>query len=243
MKKYCYLILFLSTVTFSCKKEIIKDEFNLSESVNSLKSDSQFIEFTKIYLNNLIELKSYEDRVLKNNKTKFISEINNENLTIDSVEKIYEKYNLDFDYILNLQNEIDNNFLSIFNSKPELLSVPDDKIERLFFEAIESCVMSNKIKLNNPNFNNSNLTTTSFDNKLNKISQIAEITASEVWNCIKDAVGLGVISALSIKGIHKAGLKIITKTITKVASRFAGPIGVAIMMTELSFCLYDEAQD
>ncbi|WP_299679370.1 hypothetical protein [uncultured Tenacibaculum sp.] len=69
------------------------------------------------------------------------------------------------------------------------------------------------------------------------------LTADEIWNCSVKAVGLGFISYVGMKGLKKAKIKLITKAFTKFLSRFAGPIGAAIMVAEFGFCLYGESND
>lgn len=235
--------------SFSCKQEINTQNFDVAKYVNSLKTDAQFIDFTTKYVNTIVELTLYKNRTLKENKTNFINEIKNENLTIDQVEKIYLKYNLDFDYVVDLQNKIDNYFLQIYNSKPELLTVPDNQTEKLFNEAIKACIKSNKIELYIPTFSNNSLsvglTAQKNVSKIAFVSHISEanITANEVWYCIVESITIGAGAALGIKALHKAGIKIITKTITKIASKFAGPIGVAIMLIDFGFCLDRAAED
>ena len=70
-----------------------------------------------------------------------------------------------------------------------------------------------------------------------------ELTADEIWDCAVEAVGLGFVSAVGMHGAKKAGIKMLTKSFTKFVSRFAGPIGAAIMVADFGFCLYGAAND
>lgn len=70
-----------------------------------------------------------------------------------------------------------------------------------------------------------------------------KLTADEVWDCAKDAVGIGFVSAVAMHGAKKLGIKILTKAFTKFVSKFAGPVGAAIMVADFGFCLYGAAND
>ena len=70
-----------------------------------------------------------------------------------------------------------------------------------------------------------------------------ELTADEIWDCAVDAVGLGFVSAVGGSGLKKAGIKMLTKSFTKLVAKFAGPIGAAIMVADFGFCLYGAAND
>ena len=70
-----------------------------------------------------------------------------------------------------------------------------------------------------------------------------EITADEVWYCAVEAVGLGFATAAGASNLKKAGIKMLTKSFTKLVAKFAGPIGAAIMVADFGFCLYKAYND
>ena len=63
-------------------------------------------------------------------------------------------------------------------------------------------------------------------------------TADEVWNCAKQAVGIGAAGSLGTFALTKAGIKILTETITKIVVKNLGWVGVAITVADFSFCMY-----
>jgi hypothetical protein len=70
-----------------------------------------------------------------------------------------------------------------------------------------------------------------------------ELTSDEIWDCAIEAVGLGFVTAASGSGLKKAGIKMLTKSFTRLVAKFAGPIGAAIMVADFGFCLYGAAND
>ena len=69
------------------------------------------------------------------------------------------------------------------------------------------------------------------------------LTIDEVWDCAVEAVGLGFMTAIGAAGIKATGIIVFTKTITKVITKFAGPIGGAITAADFAFCLYGQSLD
>ena len=71
------------------------------------------------------------------------------------------------------------------------------------------------------------------------------LTANEVWDCVKEACGVGVGGILSVSGLNAIGVNIICKEVSKflITKLGLGWVGVAIMVAEVSFCLYKEAND
>jgi hypothetical protein len=72
------------------------------------------------------------------------------------------------------------------------------------------------------------------------------IDGKEVWDCLKDAVGLGAASVLGIGALKKLasqGVHSIVVSLTKFLAKNAGWIGLGIMVIDFSTCLYHENQD
>jgi len=68
----------------------------------------------------------------------------------------------------------------------------------------------------------------------------------EVWDCLKDAVGLGAASVLGIAGLKKLaghGVQTIVISLSRFLARYAGWIGLGVMVLDFSACLYHEYQD
>jgi hypothetical protein len=68
----------------------------------------------------------------------------------------------------------------------------------------------------------------------------------EVWDCLKDAVGLGAASVLGIAGLKKLagqGVQSIVISLSRFLARYAGWIGLGIMVIDFSACLYHEYLD
>ncbi len=71
----------------------------------------------------------------------------------------------------------------------------------------------------------------------------AQLTGPEVWDCLTEAVGLGAAGALGTFALDAAGIKILTKAITKFLVKNLGWVGVAITVADFSFCIYEQSQD
>jgi hypothetical protein len=70
-----------------------------------------------------------------------------------------------------------------------------------------------------------------------------KISASEVWNCLVDAVGIGGAGAIGIHALDAAGIRFLTKAVTKYLVRHAGWFGVGFTVADFGFCLYDASQN
>ena len=71
----------------------------------------------------------------------------------------------------------------------------------------------------------------------------AKLTGNEIWDCLVDAVGLGGAGALGTYALNQAGIKIITKALTKFLIKNLGWVGVAITVADFSFCVYGASQN
>lgn len=69
------------------------------------------------------------------------------------------------------------------------------------------------------------------------------ITADELWYCALEAAGVGFATSVGIHELKEKGIKFITKKVTKLLVKFAGPIGTAITVADFGFCLYRANQD
>jgi hypothetical protein len=243
MKKVFYssLILLLTFFIFSCSNENEQNDntLNSKQLSEKLSKNSEFISFANNYVKSFINYSNYQRNILNNNYYRnsnvtsnnsgnFLTDISNESLTIDEVEQVHLNYSLDFNKVVDFKNSMDNFLYSFCVNNPEVLEVSSQQeFEQIILDAMDIAYLDGTFVIDNILISETN----------------SNLTADEIWNCAKQAVGIGFLSYLSIKGLKAAGATIITKAFTKFISKFAGPIGTAIMVADFGFCLYGESQD
>lgn len=134
--------------------------------------------------------------------------------------------------------EINNDILSEWNGSEEHL-VPFVMYLQSYENSSEY-VASNTVNYSNIFFN------TTYAQVVQQPNTIAELTPDEIWGCVKSSVTAGVGSLITIgtlQGLRKVGIKVLAKAFSKLLAKFAGPIGVAIMVADFGFCLYGESND
>lgn len=93
------------------------------------------------------------------------------------------------------------------------------------------------------------LFTTSFspewpvDTDLSTVTAVG-LTGQEIFGCALGALGVDFLYAAGWEAHGtKWAIKSISKAFGRIASRFLGPVGVAIAVATFSYCLYQEAND
>ncbi len=244
MKKVFYssLILLFTFFIFSCSNENEQNDntLNSKQLSEKLSKNSEFISFANNYVKSFINYSNYQRNILNNNNYyrnsdvtsnnsgNFLTDISNESLTINEVEQVHLNYSLDFNKVVDFKNLMDNSLYSFCIHNPEVLEVSSQQeFEQIILDAMDIAYLDGTLVIDYILISETN----------------SNLTADEIWNCVKQAAGIGFLSYLSIKGLKAAGSTIITKAFTKFISKFAGPIGTAIMVADFGFCLYGESQD
>ncbi len=213
----------------------VKNSNDLKEFSERLSKQEDFIKFSNNYLSQFVKYSNYQSNILNAGNylrstqvESFYSEMSNENLSILEVEQIHSKYDLDFNKVVDMKNAMDNTLYDFCLNNPMVFELDNqDEFNTVIIDAISLVVAEGNISFN--------------DDELNVIN--GSITADEVWNCAKQAVGVSFISYLSLKGLQMAGAQIITQAITRALTRFAGPIGASILLADFGFCMYGESLD
>ncbi len=76
--------------------------------------------------------------------------------------------------------------------------------------------------------------------------QANQLDASKVWECLKDAIGIGSASILGIAGLQRLaqeGIQTAVVTVSKWLAKRAGWIGSVIVVLDFSSCVYSQAVD
>ncbi|QYJ68837.1 hypothetical protein [Flavobacterium litorale] len=203
------------------------NEISLKSNTQSnfdLSKNADFVKFTEEYLNNFVAYSYYQQSKLGNKAEDFKRSMNDENMSIQQVENVYTAYGLDFDVILDYQTQANNLVYNVYTSYPEFDTMSEEQASSLIFTEMGEVIGGGQITIDNHDYP-------------------AVITPSEIWYCVVEAVGLGIASTIGMKQLKKNGVKIITKALTKTLSKFAGPIGAAIMIIDFGICLSDADAD
>ncbi len=248
--KHTFAIVLLLSIFCSCKRNeaIRPDPFNSEVEIAALAKDSQFVAFSKNYLHTFIEYSLYQKQALGAQETPFLTELRAASNDAGVAEKIYSRYPIDFNIALGYQNKLDNQLHQFLVSRQELSKHPPEEIKQILLAALTTGIQSGTHSWADIN---SDLVAQSHRlDRLNPksyrthlVDEENDLTGPEVWDCLKRAVGIYCGSQLIIVGIEKASIKLITMAATKLAAKFCGPIGTAIMIADLSFCLYEQYND
>lgn len=194
-------------------------EFTQKSSTFDLSSDPIFVQFVQDFINNYVEYSYYQQIELGSNQPAFEGQIANPSLSLTQVEQVYSNNGADFEIILDYQTMANDLVYQVYTYYPEFENMSETDASMLIIAEMGEVIDSGLVTIDNP-------------------YGPTTITADELWYCVVESVGLGFVSAIGMKQLKKQGVKVITKTLTKFLSRFAGPIGVGIAVADFGFCLY-----
>lgn len=166
------------------------------------------------------------------NKEEFLEELKACDGEIETAEKIYERYSIDFNGAMERKNAVDNILLKLFNDFPALQELEDEEAWKTISDAIDMVVddPANEV----------------YEQKVMPPGEgglLANgVTVEEIWECLKKAVGVGAGSIISIGALKKLaaeGIQQVIATITRLLAKRAGWFGAALMITEFVICLRD----
>lgn len=227
-------LFFAMSLMTACKKNeetVIKP--STSDMAQRLYLQKDFIDFAGSFAKNFKYLADYyQTPAVLHDKQNFIESVKLAGDNIELLESTHSKYGLSLDEINTRKILLDNNILQLYNAQPALLNYSGEEFWSIIKQSItllKRSQSSNLIQSNDSGIKN------------------MAITIDEVWDCLKDAVGIGAGSMLGIAGLHalaqKKGIQQVVVKFAALMARNMGYIGLAITVFDFSSCMYKESHD
>lgn len=231
--RFLMMILIFGSFAACKKNEAPPVRLSTSEMAQRLYSHKDFIDFAESYAKNFKYLADYYQMPsLLQNKKIFIQTLTSAGDNINLIESAHAKYGLSLNEINIRKTLLDNCILQLYNVQPELLNYSEEEFWSIIKQSVtmmKQTASSNLIRSNDSGVKN------------------MAISIDEVWDCLKESVGLGAASMLGIAGLHalaqKKGIQQVVVKFAAIMARNLGYIGLAITVFDFSSCMYKESMD
>lgn len=252
MKKHRILFLLLAFVgSFSaCKKQETNLIHSPQETASKIYLTDSFIRFAGNFMQDFYQLSSYLNTAeVRANRDKFLYGVQVAGNSEAALQQHFAAYALQFDQWAAIKNKVDNDWLQLFIQLPELQQFSDTEIVSIVKEAIGLGMSSEDARWKQLK---SQPITPWGTGKLGTLQnggnskRTMGIDVGEIWNCLKDAVGIGAASIIGIGALKKLaseGMQAIVTAGTRILAKYAGWIGLSIMAIDFSVCIYQEMAD
>ncbi len=249
-KIFFFLVLISMGIFTGCKKQDTPIVHTPQEEAARLYLTESFIRFSGNFLQDFYEVSQYINVPgIRNNRAGFIAGIQQAGSDDQALEQHFASYALSFEEWISRKNKVDNDWLQLFHQLPELRSYNEQDVLAIVKEGIRLGIASEDARwqaLKSKQFQiigTGKVVTLGAGTNSPKVMRV---DASEIWNCLKDAIGVGSASVLGIAGLNKLagqGLQAIVTAGSKLLAKYAGWIGVAVMVIDFSVCISDAMGD
>lgn len=146
------------------------------------------------------------------------------------------------------KSKVDNDILGLLTANKQLVTYSENEIWEIIREGINLGWQSNLPEWQQ--IRTATIRMSSNQIGMNTIGasgyQANQLDASKVWECLKDAIGIGSASILGIAGLQRLaqeGIQTAVVTVSKWLAKRAGWIGAVIVVLDFSSCVYSQAVD
>jgi len=243
-------VLMFTALIYSCKKQDTAAPQSPQDLAAQLYQKDNFIHFSANFLRDFYEFTDYlREPAKQKNRPVFMAALKQAATDESALDLHLQQYGLSLDEWIVKKNKLDNDFLQLFLQVPELKSFSDDEIMHIIKEAIQLGMNSNDQRWDEVR----NISLAVRSHAAVGVMQSGGTTTVpmvidgiEIWDCLKDAVGLGAASIVGIGALKKLaseGIHKIVVSLSKFLAKHAGWFGLGIMLIDFSMCLYHEYQD
>ncbi|MEI8109524.1 MAG: hypothetical protein WCH59_00930 [Chitinophagia bacterium] len=249
-----YRIIFLLLAFVGCFTACKKQETNIihlpQETASKIYLTESFIRFAGSFMQDFYQLSSYLNTAeIRANRNKFLSGVQVAGENEAALQQHFAAYALQFDQWSEMKNKVDNDWLQLFLQLPELQQYSDSEILTIVKEGINLGISSDdsrwkKLKTQPITAYGSGRLGT-LQNGDNNVHTLG-IDVGEIWNCLKDAIGVGSASIIGIGALKKLaseGMQAIVMAGTRIMAKYAGWIGLSIMAIDFGVCISHEMAD
>ncbi|MFM9021833.1 MAG: hypothetical protein ACKOOA_10955 [Sediminibacterium sp.] len=252
MKNVCIAITVMMSIAlfYACKKQDTYVRHSPNEMAAKLYLNESFIQFSGQFIGDFFQFTNYlREPARQSNRKAFLTAFQQAADNETSLDDHLRQYGLSLDEWLIRKNKIDNDLLQLFLQLPELRTYTDEEIMQIIKSGIQLGMTSEDRRWEQIRQQSVNI---------RGVGRIASMSVGgdtnvpmvldgyEVWDCLKDAVGLGAATVLGIAGLKKLagqGVQSIVISLSRFLAKYAGWIGLGVMVLDFSACLYHEYQD
>ncbi len=246
-RSFFLVTIVLVLVCAACDKKLETARPTVQELSVKLYNTEGFISFTKHFLADFKSMADYyRQSGVQKNRGAFLSSLRDAGDDEVKLAAAFTAYSLSIDELANRKNRVDNDLLELFNREKILLRYSETEVWTVIRSAIDLGWKSSlpawqdvrQDLLQGPHILKTNAT--------GAVQQVNKLDGNEIWDCVKEAVGVGSASILGIAGLQKLaseGIQAAVVTLSKWLAKRAGWIGAAIMVIDFSSCLYHESID
>jgi hypothetical protein len=249
-KIFFFLVLISMGIFTGCKKQDTPIVHTPQEDAARLYLTESFIRFSGNFLQDFYEVSQYINVPgIRNNRADFIAGIQQAGSDDQALEQHFASYALSFDEWISRKNKVDNDWLQLFHQLPELRRYNEQDVLAIVKEGIRLGIASEDARwqaLKSKQFQIIGTGKVVALGAGTNSPKVMRVDVSEIWNCLKDAIGVGSASVLGIAGLNKLagqGLQAIVTAGSKLLAKYAGWIGVAVMVIDFSVCISDAMGD
>ena len=220
------------------------------EEAARLYLTESFIRFSGNFLQDFYQVSQYINvPSIRQNRAGFLAGIQQAGSDDQALEQHFASYALSFEEWVTRKNKVDNDWLQLFLQLPELQRYNEQDIIAIVKEGLRLGIGSEDSRwqeIKNRQFPRIHIGNVASLSSGALQTKSLSIDATEIWDCLKDAVGVGSASILGIAGLKKLagqGIQAIVLAGSKFLAKYAGWIGLAITVLDFSSCIYGEMAD
>lgn len=245
-----FLLVAVVGIFTACKKQETFVVHAPQETASKIYLTESFIRFAGNFMQDFYQLSTYLNTSdIRKNRNTFLSGIQAAGDNETALQQHFAAHALQFDQWATLKNKVDNDWLQLFLQLPELQQYSDADILTIVKEGIRLGMSSEDARWKQMKIQPLTAwgtgSVTTLQNGRNTTRSMS-IDAGEIWNCLKDAIGVGSASVLGIGALKKLaseGMQAIVMAGTRILAKYAGWIGLSIMAIDFSVCIYQEMAD
>ena len=251
--KYRFLLAGMALFIFiiSCEKKLaeVKAKPSVSAMANSLYTSAGFISFSRNFITDFARQADYfRSAGFNSRQNELAGKLKLAGDDDAALASVFNSYGVSIDEVVARKNKVDNDLLGFINENKVLLSYSESEVWDIIREGINLGWQSNLPEWQQ--IRTATIRMSSNQVGMNTIGasgyQANQLDASKVWECLKDAIGIGSASILGIAGLQKLaqeGIQTAVITVSKWLAKRAGWIGAVIVVLDFSSCVYSQAVD
>jgi len=245
-----FLVLFSIGIFTGCKKQDAPMVHSPQEEAARLYLTESFIRFSGNFLHDFYQVSQYINVPgIRKDRASFLAGIQQAGSDAQALEQHFASYALSFEEWVTRKNKVDNDWLQLFLQLPELQRYNEQDIIAIVKEGLRLGIGSEDSRwqeIKNRQFQRIHIGNVASLSSGALQTKSLSIDATEIWECLKDAVGVGSASILGIAGLKKLagqGIQAIVLAGSKILAKYAGWIGLAVTVLDFSSCIYGEMAD
>lgn len=251
--KYRFLLAGMAFFIFiiSCEKKLteVKAKPSVSEMANSIYTSPSFISFSRDFITDFARQADYfRSAGLSTQQNELVSKLKLAGDDDAALGSVFNSYGVSMDEIVTRKSKVDNDILGLLTANKQLVTYSENEVWEIIREGINLGWQSNLPEWQQ--IRTATIRMSSNQIGMNTIGasgyQANQLDASKVWECLKDAIGIGSASILGIAGLQKLaqeGIQTAVVTVSKWLAKRAGWIGAVIVVLDFGSCVYSQAVD